>query len=140
MTTTAGEVLHIDQRVDLDCGGTDFRLFRLSLQGGAEAVSLYKGPDELRTERLPNQAEVKKFKLDPLRKTENGFELSMEYGDRYYHSKRFEFECDNGEFVLTRMSADRFDTNNPSRISKKDSAVKARTPWERFGLRLYLID
>lgn len=140
MTTTAGAVTHIGQRVDLDCGGSDFRLFRVSLEAGREAVTLFKGPDELRTEILPAPNEVKKFKLDPLRKTDDGFEMSVEYGDRYYHTKRFEFECDEGEFVFAKLRSERFDTRNPSRISKKESAVKPRTTWERFGLRLYLID
>ena len=140
MTTTAGAVTHIGQRVDLDCGGSDFRLFRVSLEGGREAVSLFKGADELRTEILPAPNEVKKFKLDPLRRTDSGFEMSVEYGDRYYHTKRFEFECDEGEYVLAKMRSERFDTRNPSRISRKESAVKPRTTWDRFGLRLYLID
>jgi len=140
MTTTAGQVVRIDQRLDLECGGVDFRLFRVALEGGKDAVTLFKGPNETRTEILPAPNEVKKFKLDPLRKTENGFEMSMEYGDRYYHAKRFEFECDEGEFVLAKMKSERFDTKNPSRISRKESAVKPRTTWERFGLRLYLID
>lgn len=140
LSTTAGKVLHISQRVDLECGGSDFRLMRVSLEGGTEAVTLFKGADEVRTERLPSQSEVKKFKLDPLRKTENGFEMSVEYGDRYYHSRRFEFECKEGAFHLEKMKADRFDTQNPSRVSKKETPVRPSIPFEQFGLRLYLID
>lgn len=140
MKTTAGDVLHIDQRVDLECGGNDFRLFRLTLKGGKEGVTLFKGAGEVRTELLPSQSEVKKFKLDPLRKTDDGFVLSAEYGTRFYHTKRFEFVCEEGAFRLAKMRSERFDTNNPSRISRKEMNVKPKTPWEEFGLRLYLID
>ncbi|HUF04175.1 MAG TPA: hypothetical protein VMM38_08360 [Aridibacter sp.] len=140
LETTAGKVAHIAERVDLECGGTDFRLFRVSLENGTEAVTLFKGEKEVRTERLPSQTEVKKFKLDPLRKTDEGFELSVEYGDRYYHSKRFGFDCVEEGFHLARMKSERFDTQNPGRISRKESVVRPRRPWEEFGLRLYLID
>ena len=140
LTTTAGEVAHIAQRVDLECGGADFRMFRLTLKNGSEAISMFKGENEVRTELLPSGADVKKFKLDPLRKTDDGFEMSMEHGDRYYHSRLFEFECKDGSFHLVKMKADRFDTNNPSRVRKRDQAVKPSIPFERFGLRLYLID
>ncbi len=137
---TAGEVVHLAQRVDLECGGSDFRLFRVSLKNGSEALSMFKGENELRTELLPSGSDVKKFKLDPIRKTAKGFEMSMEHGERYYHSRLFEFECQDGSFHLVRMKADRFDTSNPSRIRKRDQAVKPSIPFEQFGLRLYLID
>lgn len=140
MSTTAGKVTHIDQRLDLVCGESDFRMFRVALEGGGDAVTMFKGADEVRTERLPNQSEVKKFKLDPLRKTDDGFELSAEYGDRYYHTKRFIFECEEGEFRLVKIRSERFDTKNPSRLSNRETSVKPKTPWAEFGLRLYLID
>jgi hypothetical protein len=140
LKTTAGDVQHIDQRVDLVCDDVDFRLFRITLKGGTEAVTLFKGKDEVRTERLPNQAEVKKFKLDPLRKSDKGFDLSVEYGTRFYHSKRFEFACEDGSFSLLRISSERFDTSNPAKISRRNEPVGRKTPWEEFGMRLYLID
>lgn len=140
LETTAGKVAHIAERVDLECGGEDYRLFRVTLENGTEGVTLFRGDKEVRTERLPSQTEVKKFKLDPLRKTDEGFELSVEYGDRYYHSKRFGFDCVDGEFQLTRMKSERFDTQNPGKISRKESAVRPRRGWAEFGLRLYLID
>ncbi|QQS41702.1 MAG: hypothetical protein IPM63_01790 [Acidobacteriota bacterium] len=140
LETSAGKVTHIAERVDLECGGEDFRLFRVTLENGTEGVTLFKGDKEVRTERLPTQTEVNKFKLDPLRKTDEGFELSVEYGDRYYHSKRFGFDCVDGEFQLSRMKSERFDTQNPGKISRKESAVRPRRAWAEFGLRLYLID
>lgn len=140
LSTTAGKAVHISQRLDLECGGKDYRVMRIDLEKGGEAVTMFKGADEVRTELLPGQGDIKKFKLDPLRKTDKGFEMSMEYGGRYYHSRRFEFECGDGGFRLVKMKSDRFDTNNPARISKKNTLVKPSVPFERFGLRLYLID
>ena len=140
LMTSVGKVARISQTVGLKCVNSDYRLMRVRLESGQEALTLFRTGAEVGTERLPTDSEVKKFQLDPLKKTANGFEISVEYGDRYYHTKIFEFECEKGEYLLKKFRSERFDTQNPGRVSKKSSAVNPPSTFDRFGLRIYLID
>lgn len=63
---------------------------------------------------LPTQDDIQGFSINWIKETENGFEISIEYGgsSRYYN-KIFRFIFKNGNFELKYILINTFDKQNP---------------------------
>ena len=88
--------------------------------------------------QLPNGTEINGYALNWAKKTEDGLEISVEYGSRIYFDKRFLFECRNGEFHLTRIKVESFDKQKPDVWTNKEVKVKPSIPLADFKIKNYL--
>ena len=86
---------------------------------------------------MPNDSEVGGFALDWAKKTKRGFEVSIEYGSRYYFAKRFIFICKKNDFFLDRIKIQSFDKAEPEKWTKKDVKVKPMIPVSQFSITDY---
>ncbi len=50
--------------------------------------------------KLPTDSDAQNFSLDSAEKTKEGFNITIEYGSRYYYKKQFYFICKEGDFYL----------------------------------------
>lgn len=87
---------------------------------------------------MPNQNEFNGFSLDWAKKTKDGIEISVEYGSRYYFSKRFIFECNETELVLTQINTESFDKNKPDKWKNTQVKIKPPVPVSKFRIADYL--
>ena len=90
--------------------------------------------------RLPTGAERNGSALDWAKKTKEGFELSVEYGSRYYYHKRFVFLCKRDKFYLSEVIVDSFDKVNPEHRRKKTVKVKPSFPIEKFYIDDFMLE
>ena len=73
-----------------------------------------QGDKVLGSIRIFTGVERNGFALDEAKKTKTGFEISVEYGSRYYYHKRFIFICKRQRFYLSKVIVDSFDKVNPA--------------------------
>lgn len=102
-------------------------------------VNVTAGGKLLRAIDVPwhDDSRVSGFSLNWARKTKEGFEISIEYGSRYYYSKRLMFDCRNGGFYLTRIKVESFDKNRPEKWTDKTVSVKPMVPIDKFRVLDY---
>src|SRR4030095_9323644 len=87
----------------VDCGGAIKFSVTEVLKGEVRYVEIKEGVNILGTIRVFTGAEVNGCALDEAKKTKSGFEISVEYGSRYYYHKRFIFICKRQKFYLNKV-------------------------------------
>ncbi len=117
-----------------DC--SDPNRYRVVEVRGPEAnyVNIARGGKVLRSIRLPTGMERNGFGFNWAKKTKGGFEISVEYGSRFYYGKRFNFICKRGTFYLNKVIMDSFDENNPEKWHKRMVRVTPDLPLEKFSI------
>jgi hypothetical protein len=89
---------------------------------------------------LPTQIEVSGFSLNGIKKTDNGFRISIEYGSRYYYEKEFYFENIKQEFYLSKITITSMDKFTPSDMVVKSKIIHPKQPISKFELKMYVED
>lgn len=105
-------------------------------------LSIQKGM--LITDRIeiPTQESIQGFAVNWIKATEDGFEISIEYGGsgRYYQ-KKFRFYYQDNDFVLKNILIDTFDKQNPedeNSYIKKTDTLKVPVKFKGFKVEDYL--
>ena len=91
--------------------------------------------------KVPTDSDAQNFSLNSTGKTKGGFEITIEYGTRYYYQKQFNFICKEGNFYLYKVKVESFDKFNPaSRVNwtKKEIKINPNLPIEKFSIFDYL--
>ena len=83
---------------------------------------------------VPSKSDVPGFTLNWAKKTEKGFDISFEFGDRIYFGKRLIFECRKDAFYLTSVDVESFDKDNLKKKKHKIVDIKPPIPLARFKL------
>lgn len=98
--------------------------------------------DEVKTAiKIPTDSDAMGFSLSSTEKTKEGFEITIEYGSRYYYQKQFNFICKEDNFYLYKVKIESFDKNDPESMDnwdKKEIQIKPNLPIEKFSLFDYL--
>jgi len=98
--------------------------------------------DEIKTTiKIPTDSDANGFSLDSAEKTKQGFEISIQYGTRYYYEKRFDFVCEEGSFYFYKVKTEIRDKNYPEnwdKPDKKEIQIKPNLPIEKFSMLDYL--
>ena len=116
----------------VNCGDQD-DLDVAVVDGENRVVNIAVGGKLLKTIEVPG------FSLGEARKTKEGFDISIEYGSRYYFSKRLMFECKKDGFYLTKIKVESFDKTNPSKWTNKTVMVKPPVSLRDFQLMKYAV-
>jgi hypothetical protein len=111
-----------------------------TVKGEARYVDIKQGDIVFGSIRVFTDAERNGFALDEAKTTKTGFEISVEYGSRYFYHKRFVFICRQHRFYLTRVFVDSFDKHNPEHWKKKAVRVRPALPLERFLLDDFMLE
>src|SRR5215203_1747853 len=96
--------------------------------------------DEIRVAlKVPTDSDAQNF-LMSTEKTKEGFEITIEYGVRYYFRKQLNFVCKAGNFYLYRVRVEGlYDAAPKSRASwHKEQKLKPNVPIEKFSIFDYL--
>lgn len=100
--------------------------------------------DEIKTAiKIPTQADANGFSLNWAKKNKEGFEISIDYGSRYYFQKQFNFICKKGEFYLYQIKVESFDKHDRKSMEnwdKKVIKIKPNLPIEKFSIFDYLVN
>jgi hypothetical protein len=105
-------------------------------KGEKRSVNIAANGRVLRSIDVPWQADsgVSGFGLNRARKTKNGFEITIEYGSRFYYHKRFVFVCRGNSLYLTNIFVESFDKRRPEIWTRKTQNVRPALPLEAFKL------
>jgi hypothetical protein len=93
--------------------------------------------------KVPTDSNAQNFVLNSTEKTKEGFEITIEYGTRYYYKKQFNFVCKEGDFYLYKMrveSFDKFDSVSRKKWDRKEVKVEPNLPIEKFSIFDYLLN
>jgi hypothetical protein len=93
--------------------------------------------------KIPTDSDAQNFSLTSTEKTKDGFEISIEYGTRYYYQKQFNFVCRKGAFYLYKVkveSFDKFDPGSRENWDRKEIKIKPNLPIEKFSIFDYLLN
>jgi hypothetical protein len=124
----------------LKCGNTDFNL-KVFYKNERTNISISNSDAIVKTINLPNQSEFNGFSLNRAKKVSNGFEISVEYGSRYYYERRFNFVCKQDEFHLDKIEINTFDKNNPEKSWKNfTKLIKPKLTLEKFTITDFMKD
>jgi len=91
--------------------------------------------------KIPTDSDANNFSLSSVEKTEEGFEITIEYGVRHYYRKQFDFICKGGEFYLHIVKVESFDegdSESRKNWDKKEIKVRPNLPVEKFSIFDYL--
>lgn len=127
------------KKITPNCGGKIFNIL-IAEKNGIQSIVLAEGNTIRRTVKMPTSNDAANFSLDHFSETKNGFEIAVEYGDKYYYRKSFDFVCEKGNFYFDKVGVERFEKNNPKNITKKEIKLDPKEPLERFSFTGYLID
>jgi hypothetical protein len=87
--------------------------------------------------KLPSQ-EKSYYLLRGVKKIQNGIEMDVEFGSRYYFYKKFIFVCNNGGLLLDQIKVESLDKAHPSNWKFRTVLVRPRILLNRFALDRYL--
>jgi hypothetical protein len=104
------------------------------VEGGVGGVDVMSEGKILRPLAEPSASDVSGFKLNWAKKTERGFDIQIEFGDRIYFGKRLIFECRKDAFYLTSVDAESFDKSNLSKKKHKTVDLKPPVPLAKFKI------
>jgi hypothetical protein len=93
--------------------------------------------------KVPTDSNAQNFSLSSSEKTKEGFEITIEYGTRYYYKKQFNFVCKEGDFYLYKMqveSFDKFDSASREKWDRKEVKVEPNLSIEKFSIFDYLLN
>ena len=99
---------------------------------GTHAVNIVRDGRVLHTIELPTGVDVNGFGFEGVKKTSQGFEISIEYGSVIYYHKAFVFTCRRHKFYLSKIRVDSFNKHNPEKWSKKVIRARPNVPLEKF--------
>jgi hypothetical protein len=106
----------------------------------ANHVNIVRGGKVLWSIRLLRGIERNGFGFNWAKKTKEGFEISVEYGSRYYYGKRFNFICKRHKFYLSKITVDSFDKAAPEKWNTKVIRVKPNLPLEEFLIDDFMLE
>jgi hypothetical protein len=118
---------------------------RASQSGGTvpQILNVVSG-DKIRVAiKVPTDSNAQNFSLRSTEKTKEGFEITIEYGTRYYYKKQFNFVCKEGDFYLYKMKVESFDKFDPvsrEKWDRKEVKVEPNLPIEKFSIFDYLLN
>jgi hypothetical protein len=116
--------------------------YRISVQDNVDSshILFIRSRDkDIYSLKLPSQ-EKSYYLLRGVKKIQNGIEMDVEFGSRYYFYKKFIFVCNKGQLLLDRIKVDSFDKAYPSNWKFRTVFVRPRTLLNRFVLDKYLIN
>ncbi len=117
----------------IKCGGRKFNLVLISEYSQRERknvrrLNIAQNGTTKKTINSPEYTFISKSV-----KTKQGFEISIEYGSRYYYEKRFNFICKQKSFYLNQVKTTTFDKANPETSWKEyNKAIKPSLKLENF--------
>ena len=97
-------------------------------------VNIVRDGTVLHTIKLLTEIDQPGFGFDGAEKTEDGFEISIQYGTRIFHAKTFVFICKEHQFYLSQIRVASFDRQNPEKLSRKVVRVRPNLPLEKFSI------
>jgi hypothetical protein len=103
-----------------------------AIKPGTHPVNIVSEGQVLHTIELPTGEGLNGFAFDGVKKTSQGFEISIEYGSVIYYHKAFVFICRQHQFYLSKIKVDGFNKHNPEKWSKKVIRVRPNVPLEKF--------
>ncbi len=123
----------------VNCSGKSFELETVYDElRDAKNIKLTKNKKVEKIIKLPNQSEFNGFALNWVKKTQKGFEISLDYGSRFYYAKRFNFVCRKGKFFLNEIKVESFDKHNPEKWDSKTVKINPNMPLEKFLIKDYI--
>lgn len=129
----------IVKKLSPKCGAKTFTIL-IANKGAGDHIILAEENKIRRTVKMPTERDAPNFSLDHFGETKDGFEIAVEYGSKYYYRKSFDFVCENGDFYFEKVGVEKFEKNNPSKITRKDVKMNPKEPLERFSFTGFLID
>lgn len=90
--------------------------------------------------KLPSPLDQNGYALNWAKKTNVGFEISIEYGSRYYFNKSFIFLKKDETFYLTEIKIESFDKQKSETTTTKTVRVKPPVAVEKFNIEDYMQD
>jgi hypothetical protein len=116
---------------NLDCSDPNgYEVVEVRDEGNS--VNIVKGATIYKTMKLPTGLERNGFGFNWAKKTAEGFEISVDYGSRFYYGKRFNFICRRNEFYLNKITVDSFDKHNPEKWNTKVIKIKPNLNLDKF--------
>jgi hypothetical protein len=109
---------------------------------GAGILNIIVGDETKVAIKVPSDSDAQNFVLSPPEKTKEGFEITIDYGTRYYYQKQFNFICKEGNFYLNKVrvvSFDKFDHVSKN-WDRKEMKIRPNMPIEKFSIFDYLVD
>lgn len=104
-------------------------------------VNIIQGNKVVETLKLPTGLSQNGFALNWAKKTKSGFEISIEYGSRFYYQKDFGFVCKNRQFYLGTIKTTSFDKHDPENSGEERKiAVKSNVLLSNFKVEDYMTD
>ncbi len=91
--------------------------------------------------QIPTQEAIQGFAVNWIKETDYGFEISIEYGSRYYYQKDFRFYYENEIFVLKNVLVNTFDKHNSEskeRYITKTDTLRTPVKLRDFKIENYL--
>ena len=116
----------------VDCAEPNGYSVESGTEPGTNSVKIVSSGTVLHTIKLPSGEGLNGFAFDGVKKTNQGFEISIEYGSVIYYHKAFVFICRQHKFYLSKIRVDRFDRHNPEKWSRKVIRVQPNLPLEKF--------
>jgi hypothetical protein len=102
------------------------------------------GGDKIRTTiKIPTDTDAMGFSLRSAEKTREGFEITIDYGSRYYYRKQFNFICKENNFYLYKVKVESFDKHDSESMNnwrKEEIEIKPNLPVEKFLMTDYMAD
>lgn len=134
----ANDIKEIISSTVVSCANKDFNLVVL-YKNGKKSVVIKDGTATIKKINLPNQPDVNGFALKWVRETKEGFEISIEYGSRFYYEKNFIFICQQNEFYLSAIEIGTYDKHDPENSWKEYSTkIKPLLPLEKFSINDFI--
>lgn len=102
---------------------------------------VYQGKIIVGEIEIPTQESIQGFAVNWIRENENGFEISVEYGSRYYRQKDFYFHYEGGVFLLKNILSTSFDKHNAESMNsfdKKNDTIFPPVKLNDFNILNYL--
>ena len=128
----------ITKIANLKCGDKSFDLSTEN-NNGDTSIRLVEGTNK-KIIRLPDQIDVNGFSLNWVKPRKEGFEISIEYGSRFYYRKKFNFICEQKAYFLNKIKVESFDKGKPSVIKSKVSIVDPKVSVNDFLIEDFLND
>jgi hypothetical protein len=124
----------------LDCDDPKGYSVEEGTEPGAHPVNIVRDGRVLHTIKLPSGEGLNGFAFDGVKKTNQGFEISIEYGSVIYYHKAFVFICRRHKFYLSKIRVDSFNKHNPEKWSKKVIRVRPNVPLEKFSITDFMLE
>lgn len=106
----------------------------------AKNINLVVGDKTKAVIKLPSPLDQNGYALNWAKKTDSGFEISIEYGSRIYFDKTFIFLKKNEDFHLTEIKVESFDKRETEKVSGKTVKINPPVSVEKFNIEDYMND